>query len=153
MCKRKLLSNLNKLPPDFRYWLPDAEMAEVVANCDHLKNLKFSRTLPYAFTEHGAIQAANVLASAQAVEMGIYVVRAFVHLREAANLHADLAKRLAELEAKTDHLELSHDTFSRNTRLQLRQLLDAVRELTTPPDPPKRPIGFVLPEDKNKQRP
>lgn len=140
--------NVNRFPPDFRFELTDAEKAEVVTNCDHLKNLKFSRTLPYAFTEHGAIQAANVLASAQAVEMGIYVVRAFVHLREAANLHADLAKRLAELEAKTDHLELSHDTFSRNTRLQLRQLLDAVRELTTPPDPPKRPIGFVLPEDK-----
>lgn len=51
-------------------------------------------------------------------------------------------------EMKTESLELSHDTFSRNTRLQLRQLLDAVRELTTPPDPPKRPIGFVTHEDK-----
>jgi hypothetical protein len=49
---------------------------------------------------------------------------------------------------KTESLELSHDTFSRNTRLQLRQLLDAVRELTTPPDPPKRPIGFITPDDK-----
>jgi hypothetical protein len=57
------------------------EKAEVVANCDHLNKLKFSKVLPYAFIEHGAIQAANVLASAQAVEMGIYVVRAFVHLR------------------------------------------------------------------------
>lgn len=51
------------------------------------------------------------------------------------------ARRLSEL-------ELSHDTFSRNTRRQLRQLLDAVRELTTPPEPPKRPIGFVPLEDK-----
>ena len=99
-------------------------------------------------TEHGAIQAGNVLASSQAVEMGIYVVRAFVHLREALSTNADVAKRLAELEMKTESLELSHDTFSRNTRLQLRQLLDAVRELTTPPDPPKRPIGFVTHEDK-----
>ncbi len=49
---------------------------------------------------------------------------------------------------KTESLELSHDTFSRNTRLQLHQLLDAVRELTTPPDPPKRPIGFITPDDK-----
>ena len=127
-----------------------AEKAEVVANCDHLQKLKFSKVLPYAFTEHGAIQAANVLASSQAVEMGIYVVRAFVHLREALSTNADVAKRLAELEMKTESLELSHDTFSRNTRLQLRQLLDAVRELTTPPDPPKRPIGFVHPEDKPK---
>ncbi len=84
---------------------------EVVANCDHLQNLKFSKALPFAFTEHGAIQAANVLASSQAVEM-------------------------------------PHDNFSRNTRLQLRQLLDAVRELTAPPEPPKRPIGFLTHEDK-----
>lgn len=47
-----------------------SEKAEVVANCDHLTRLKFSKSLPYAFTEHGAIQAANVLASAQAIEMG-----------------------------------------------------------------------------------
>ena len=51
---------------------------------------------------------------------------------------------------KTESLELSHDTFSRNTRLQLHQLLDPVWELTTPPEPPKRPIGFVHPEDKPK---
>jgi len=120
----------------------------VVANCDHLQKLKFSKVLPYAFTEHGAIQAANVLASAQAVEMGIYVVRAFVQLRQALSTNADLAQRLAALEMKTENLELSHDTFSRNTRLQLRQLLDAVRELTTPPDPPKRPIGFVAQQEK-----
>jgi hypothetical protein len=54
---------------------------------------------------------------------------------------------------KTESLELSHDTFSRNTRLQLGQLLDAVRELTTPPDPPKRPIGFITPEDKKDGKP
>lgn len=140
--------NRERFPADFLFQLTPQEKAEVVANCDHLQKLKFSKVLPYAFTEHGAIQAANVLASSQAVEMGIYVVRAFVHLREAASLNADVAKRLSELELKTESLELSHDTFSRNTRLQLRQLLDAVRELTTPPEPPKRPIGFVPQEDK-----
>ena len=90
---------------------------------------------------------ANVLASAQAVEMGIYVVRAFVQLREALSTNADVSTRLAELEMKTESLQLSHDTFSRNTRLQLRQLLDAVRELTTPPEPATRPIGFVHPQE------
>ena len=104
--------------------------------------------LLFAFTEHGAIQAANVLASSQAVEMGIYVVRAFVQLRQALSTNADIAKRLTELELKTESLEMSQDTFSRNTRLQLRQLLDAVRELTTPPEPHGRPIGFVTHEDK-----
>ncbi len=142
--------NRERFPGDFLLQLNAAEKAEVVANCDHLQKLKFSKALPYAFTEHGAIQAANVLASAQAVEMGIYVVRAFVRLRLAASTHADLAKRLAELEMKTESIELSHDTFSRNTRMQLKQVFDAIRELMTPPDPPKRPIGFVPPQDKSK---
>ena len=124
--------------------------SEVVTNCDHPAKLKFSRVLPYAFTEHGVVALANVLASAQAVEMGIYVVRAFVRLRLAASTHADLAKRLAELEMKTESIELSHDTFSRNTRMQLKQVFDAIRELMTPPDPPKQPIGFVPPQDKSK---
>jgi hypothetical protein len=140
--------NADRFPTDFLFQLTSAEKTEVVTNCDHLQNLKFSKALPYAFTEHGAIQAANVLASSQAVEMGIYVVRAFVHLRETLSTNEDVAKRLAELEMKTESLELSHDTFSRNTRLQLRQLLDAVRELTTPPEQPKRPIGFLPLQDK-----
>ena len=63
--------NANRFPGDFMFHLDAAEKAEVVTNCDHLQKLKFSKSLPYAFTEHGAIQAANVLASDQAVEMGI----------------------------------------------------------------------------------
>jgi hypothetical protein len=143
--------NAGRFPGDFMFQLTAQEKAEVVANCDHLQKLKFSKTLPYAFTEHGTIQAANVLASTQAVEMGIYVVRAFVRLRQAASIHADLAKRLAELEDKTERLELSHDTFSHNTRAQLKKVFEALRELMTPPEPPpppKRSIGFITPEDK-----
>ena len=143
--------NADRFPGDFMFQLNAAEKAEVVANCDHLAKLKFSKVLPYAFTEHGAIQAANVLASPQAVEMGIFVVRAFVRMREFSAVHADLAKRLDELEQKTEGLALSHDTFSRNTRAQLKQVFDAVRELMTPPDPPRRPIGFVTTEDKGKK--
>ena len=140
--------NRDRFPSDFLFQLTPDEKAEVVANCAHLQKLKFSKVLPFAFTEHGAIQAASVLASSQAVEMGIYVVRAFVQLRQVLSANADIAKRLAELETKTESLEMSHDTFSRNTRLQLRQLLDAVRELNTPPEPPKRPIGFLTHEVK-----
>ena len=140
--------NRDRFPSDFLFQLTLDEKSEVVANCDHLQNLKFSKALPFAFTEHGAIQAANVLASSQAVEMGIYVVRAFVQLRQSLSANVDVAKRLSDLEMKTESLEMSHDTFSRNTRLQLRQLLDAVRELTTPPEPIKRPIGFLRHEDK-----
>ena len=143
--------NRERFPADFLFQLTTAEKAEVVANCDHLNKLKFSKVLPHALTEHGAIQAANVLASPQAVEMGIFVVRAFVRMRELAAVHGDLAKRLDELERKTEGLALSRDTFTRNTRIQLKQLFDAIRELMTPPDPPKRPIGFVTADDKVKK--
>lgn len=142
--------NVERFPGDFMFQLTADEKTEVVANCDHLTKLKFSKAMPYAFTEHGAIQAANVLASPQAVEMGIFVVRAFVRMRELAAVHADLAKRLHDLEEKTEGLALSHDTFSHNTRAQLKQLIEAVNSLMAPPDPPKRPIGFVTPEDKGK---
>ena len=124
----------------------------MVAICDHLAKLKFSKALPFALTEFGAIQAANVLASPQAVEMGIFVVRAFVRMRELATVHADLAKRLDELEQKTEAIALAHDTFSRNTRLHLKQLFEAIRELMTPPDPPKRPIGFAEPEERKAKK-
>lgn len=142
--------NKERFPLDFMFQLDEVEKAEVVANCDHLAKLKFSKSLPYAFSEHGAIQAANVLASSQAVEMGIYIVRAFVHLRQAASLHSDLAKRLAELEEKTAVLDMRHDNFSQTTRAQFRKVFDALKELTISPELPKRPIGFVPLEDKSK---
>jgi hypothetical protein len=145
--------NRERFPDDFMFQLDVAEKAEVVANCDHLARLKFSKALPHAFTEHGAIQAANVLASAQAVEMGIYVVRAFVRMRELAGVHADLARRLDELEQKTKGLALTQDSFSRNTRAQLKQLIEAVNQLMVPADPPKRSIEFLTHEDKGKTIP
>jgi ORF6N domain len=143
--------NKERFPLDFMFQLDSAEKAEVVANCDHLAKLKFSKSLPYAFSEYGAIQAANVLASTQAVEMGIYIVRAFIQLRQAASLHSDLAKRLSELEEKTAILDMRHDNFSQTTRAQLRQVFEALRELTTPPEPVKRPIGFVPLEEKSRK--
>jgi ORF6N domain len=129
--------NAARFPADFMFQLTDAE--------------KFSKSLPFAFTEYGAVAIANVLASPQAVEMGIYVVRAFVRLRDASGLHQDLAKRLAELEEKTAILDMRHDNFSQTTRAQLKQVFDALKALTTPPEPAKRPIGFVALEDKSKK--
>lgn len=143
--------NKVRFPVDFMFQLNEAEKAEVVANCDHLVKLKFSKSLPFVFSEHGAIQAANVLASTQAVEMGIYIVRAFIQLRQAANLHIDLAKRLTELEQKTEALDAQQHNFSQTTRAQLRQVFEALKELTTPVAPAKRPIGFVPLEDKSKK--
>jgi len=120
----------------------------VVANCDHLASLKFSKSLPYAFTEHGAIQAANVLASPQAIEVGVYVVRTFVHLRELVVSNKELALCLDELENKTDLMSLKQETFEHNTRVQLKQIFEALRGMMAAPEPAKkRPIGFVTTDE------
>ena len=140
--------NAERFPADFMFQLTAAEKAEVVANCDHLAKLKFSRALPFVFTEHGAIQASNVLSSDQAVEMGVYVVRAFVRLREELGSSRELAARLNTLEEKTELLSLQHETFSHNTRAQLKQIFQALRQLmAAPAESPKRPIGFMPPTE------
>lgn len=140
--------NHERFPSDFMFQLTPAEKQEVVANCDHLAKLKFSKSLPLAFTEHGAIQAANVLASPQAIEVGVYVVRAFVHLRELVVSNTELALRLEELENKTDLMSLKQEICEHNNRAQLEQILKTLRELMAPPPAPtKRPIGFIATDD------
>ena len=113
-----------RFPADFMFQLTTEEFDSLRSQIATLKTGRgqHRKYLPYAFTEHGAIMAAMVLGSPHAMEVSVYVVRAFVRLRQVATTHADLAKRLAELEMKTEGIELSHDTFSRNTRLQLKQV-------------------------------
>jgi len=106
------------------------------------------RYAPYAFTEQGVAMLSSVLNSQRAIAINIEIMRAFVQVRAMAATHQDLAKQLAELQDKTESLAMSHDTFSRNTRAQLKQVFDALRELMTPPEPSKRPIGFITHEDK-----
>lgn len=86
--------------------------------------------LPYAFTEHGAIQAANVLSSRRAVEMGIFVVRAFLRLREMVASNEDLAKRIEAIERKLE----THDQL-------MVGILNKIHELTNPVQ--TRAIGFT----------
>jgi hypothetical protein len=74
--------NRGRFPDDFLFQLTAREKSEVVANCDHLDRLKYSPRLPYAFTEHGALMVAAVLNTPRAVDVSIYVVRAFVKLRD-----------------------------------------------------------------------
>jgi hypothetical protein len=122
--------NAERFPDDFAFRLTAAEKEGVVTNCDHLRRLRFSPALPYAFTEHGAIMAANVLSSPSAVRASVHVVRAFVQLREMVASHRALAKRLVELEARYDR--------------QFKVVFDAIRELMAPPEPkPRRRIGFI----------
>ena len=124
--------NADRFPEDFMFQLTAEEKAEVVANCDHLTRLKFSRTRPYAFTEHGALMAANVLNSPDAVKMSVYVVRAFIKQREILLAQTDILKRLAQMDATL----LKHDDALRVIWRELQPLL------SPPPTPPKRQIGF-----------
>lgn len=103
----------------------------MVTVCDHLGWLRYSAALPWAFTEHGAIMAASVLNSPRAVEMSVFVVRAFVRLRDVARSHGELAKQLAVLERRVT----AHDAG-------LRQMFAALRQLLEPPVKPRRRIGF-----------
>ena len=122
--------NRDRFPEDFLFQLTQEEKEQVVANCDHLRNLKFSPTLPWAFTEHGAIMAANLLKSPRAVRVSIQVVRAFVRLREMLISHRDLARKLEELESKYD--------------TQFSTVFDAIRALMAPPPTAasRQRIGF-----------
>jgi galactokinase/mevalonate kinase-like predicted kinase len=124
--------NKGRFPKDFVFLLTKEEKKEVVTNCDHLRNLKFSSVSPYAFTEHGAIMAASVLNSTRAVEVSVYIVRAFVKLRRAIVEHEELAKRMVQLER---HL-MEHDE-------QISAIVQTIRQLANPqPVPKKRRIGF-----------
>ncbi len=145
--------NLARFPEDFMFQLSAEEFAalrsqSVISNTEGRGG---RRTAPYAFTEQGVAMLSTVLGSTRAIAVNIETMRTFVRVQALAATHGDLAKRLAELEDKTEALAMNHDTFSRNTRNQLREVFDALRELMTPPDPPKRPIGFVNPEDKGKK--
>jgi ABC-type uncharacterized transport system fused permease/ATPase subunit len=129
--------NRDRFPEDFMFQLSAAEKTEVVAKCDHLAKLKFSPTHPYAFTEHGAIMLAAVLNTHRAIEISVYVVRAFVRLREILSTHKALANRLAELESKIE----THDEA-------IRSLVSAIRQLMAPPAAGQKKIGFQLREKR-----
>jgi len=126
--------NRDRFPEDFMLQLTEKEKAEVVANCDHLKKLKYSPALPNVFTEHGAIMIATILSSPVAVQASIQVVRAFVKLREMLATHKDLARKLNEMEKKYD--------------AQFKVVFDAIRQLMTPPEIKRKRIGFIQKKDK-----
>ena len=120
------------------FQLTATEKNEVVTNCDHLIQLRYSPHLPYAFTKHGALMLANVLNSERAAQTSVQVVRAFVRLRQMLASNAELARKLAALENKYD--------------AQFKVVFDAIRQLMSPPAKPKREIGFHVEYDDNKPK-
>lgn len=136
--------NADRFPADFAFSLTDGEKAEVVTNCDHLARLKFSPVLPRAFTEHGAIMAANVLNSPQAIQMSVFVVRAFVKMRAALNDTRELAKKLSALEQELKGRLDIHEAAIVEVLQRIMTVLDPP---PAPPEPPRPGIGFHVKED------
>lgn len=124
--------NRERFPEDFVFQLTTDESVglksqSVTSSLGHGGR----RNLPWAFTEHGAIMAASVLNSPRAVEMSVFVVRAFVRLRDFARTHAEVAAKLTALERKV----AGHDE-------DLKRMFAALRALLNHPTKPRRPIGF-----------
>jgi hypothetical protein len=129
--------NIERFPEDFMLRLSAGEHAALISQIATSKPGRGGRRkLPWAFTEHGAIQAANVLNSPRAIAMGVYVVRAFVQLRELLSSNKELARRFAQLEARLDKKLTAHDEA-------IAAILSAIRQLMHPPVPKRRPIGFT----------
>lgn len=125
--------NREKFPDDFCFQLTREEAANLKSQIATSSSGHGGvRKLPWAFTEHGALMAANVLRSPRASEMAIYVVRAFVKQREALATNAAILKRLAEI----DKTLLEHDSALRVLWQRLQPLL------APPPEKPRRKIGF-----------
>jgi phage regulator Rha-like protein len=130
--------NPQRFPPDFVFQLTAEEHSALRS---HFATLKTGRGqhrkyLPYAFTEHGAIMAANVLNSEQTIEVSVYVVRAFVRLREMIASNKEFARKLDALEKKL----ATHDHA-------IAGILTTLRQMMNPPLPKRRGIGFVIDED------
>jgi hypothetical protein len=136
---QQVIRNLDRFPADFMFQLTRQELRALISQFAISNGGRGGRTkCPYAFTEHGAIMAASVLNTPRAVEMSVFVVRAFVRLRNFLAAHKELAEKLAELERKL----ASHDE-------QIVAIIDAIKRLMAPPvrpdgpvPPDKRRIGF-----------
>ncbi len=131
--------NIERFPADFLFQLSQQEFEDwrsqfVISNPGARMAL---RRAPFAFTEHGALMAATVLNSRRATAMSLYVVRAFVQLRDSFLANREVVKNLDELERRVS----SHDQA-------IARILAAIRRLMDPPEPKRRPIGFVTPSER-----
>jgi hypothetical protein len=155
--------NRERFPDDFLFQLTAEEARSLASQIAILKQSgnpsqiamgsqkhRNPRHLPYAFTENGAIMAANVLNSPEAVRMSVFVVRAFVKMRELLGGTKELAKQLAALEKKLTARLDGHEVAIIEV---LRRVMDILDPPPPPPEPPRRRIGFhAEPEDDKKKK-
>lgn len=127
--REQVKRNLDRFPSDFMFQLTKEEVKFMVSQNAIPSMSHVGGYLPYAFTEQGIAMLSSVLRSKRAVKVNIEIMRAFVRLRQILASHADLARKLEQLEDKYD--------------VQFKAVFDAIRQLMAPPaDPPKRKIGF-----------
>jgi len=130
--------NASRFPSDFMFQMTHVELANLRSQIVTSSLYGGRRYLPYAFTEHGALMLANVLNSERAAQTSVQVVRAFVKLRQMLASNAELARKLAAMEKKYD--------------AQFKVVFDAIRQLMSPPEKPKREIGFHVKHDDDKPK-
>ena len=131
--------NGDKFPDDFMFQLTKEEFDNLRSHfATSSSGWGGRRTLPYVFTEHGALQAANVLNSLQANKMSVFIVRSFVRLRETVSLHDGLSHKVELLEDRVSE----HDAL-------LMELVREIRNLLESPEPSKQTIGFVVSDEQD----
>lgn len=137
--------NRNRFPEDFMFQLTRDEVASLTSQIAMSKPKRGGRrTLPFVFTEHGTVMAANILRSPRAIQMSVFVVRAFIRMRQMLIAQSGLARKLAELEEElTTRLDI-HETAINEILGQIKRLLSLPQE----PERPKRRIGFLVEEPK-----
>lgn len=123
--------NLERFPEDFMFQLAGKEFSNLKSQFVTSSWGGLRRAAPYAFTEQGVAMLSSVLHSRHAIRVNIAIMRAFVRLNQFLAVNRDLAEKLADLEHKVD----SHDK-------QIQAVFEAIHQLMTPPDPPRRQIGF-----------
>jgi hypothetical protein len=147
---RAVRRNRERFPADFVFQLTREEYENLKCQIGISSSHGGRRKLPYAFTEHGAIMAANVLNSREAVRMSVFVVRAFVQMRDLLGGTKDLARQLAALERKLTARLDGHEAAIVEV---LRRVMDILDPPPPPPVSPRRRIGFqVEPDDKTTEK-
>jgi len=135
--------NLKRFPDDFMFQLTrteaDALRSQIATSNEGRGGRRYA---PFVFTEQGVAMLSGVLRSDRAIAVNIEIMRAFVELRRVAGSFEELQKRLDEMELDIGARLSEHDE-------QLRQIFDALRQLISPPTPPKREVGFRIRDGKN----
>jgi uncharacterized protein (UPF0147 family) len=129
--------NMRRFPDHFMFQLTEEEKEQVVANCDHLENLKYSPFLPYVFTEHGTVMLANILNSDRAIAASIRIVEIFIQLRENILMHKDLLLKMEEMEKRVGGQDV-----------KIEQIFQYLKQFIKDQQKPRKEIGFKPPEKK-----